>query len=35
MLKENDIPNVYIDAFSNDHMDDPFITVVSTIMAYV
>ncbi len=35
MLKENDIPNVYIDAFANDHIDDPFITVVSAIIAYV
>ena len=35
LLSEEKIPNVYIDAFSNDHVDDAFISVASAITAYV
>ncbi len=35
LLYEKEIPNVYINAFSNDHVDDAFIAVASAITAYV
>ena len=31
LLSENGIPNIYIDAFSNDYLDDAFISVISEI----
>ena len=34
LLSESNIPNVYIDAFANDYVDDAFITVVSAITNY-
>ena len=34
LLSENEIPNIYIDAFSNDYLDDAFISVVSAITNY-
>ncbi|MEK6735936.1 MAG: P-loop NTPase fold protein [Pseudomonadota bacterium] len=34
LLLENNVPNIYIDAFSNDYVDDAFISVVSAIMNY-
>ena len=34
LLSETDIPNLYIDAFSNDYVDDAFITVASGISRY-
>ena len=34
LLSEKDIPNIYIDAFSNDYLDDAFISVVSAITNY-
>ena len=34
LLSESNIPNIYIDAFSNDYVDDAFITVVSAITNY-
>ena len=34
LLSENSVPNIYIDAFSNDYVDDAFISVVSAIMNY-
>ncbi len=35
LLSNNEIPNVYINAFANDHVDDAFISVASAITAYV
>lgn len=34
LLSESDIPNIYIDAFSIDYVDDAFISVVSSILRY-
>ncbi len=34
LLSENNIPNIYIDAFSNDYVDDAFISVASAITNY-
>ncbi len=34
LLTESSIPNIYIDAFANDYVDDAFITVVSSITDY-
>nr|WP_282103389.1 P-loop NTPase fold protein [Halomonas getboli] len=34
LLSESNIPNLYIDAFANDHVDDAFITVASAITNY-
>ncbi len=34
LLSENKIPNIYIDAFANDYIDDAFISVASAITAY-
>ncbi|MDY0225466.1 MAG: P-loop NTPase fold protein [Desulfomicrobium apsheronum] len=34
LLSESDIPNIYIDAFSIDYVDDAFISVVSSILSY-
>lgn len=35
LLNEAGIPNIYIDAFANDYVDDAFITVASAITSYV
>ena len=35
LLKKNDIPCVYIDAFANDYIDDAFISVASSITSYI
>ncbi|ODT70822.1 MAG: hypothetical protein ABS69_15185 [Nitrosomonadales bacterium SCN 54-20] len=32
--KEHSIPNIYIDAFAHDYIDDPFIAIASTITNY-
>jgi len=34
LLSENGVPNLYIDAFSNDYVDDAFISVASAITNY-
>ncbi|MBU3655081.1 MAG: hypothetical protein FGM23_01805, partial [Alphaproteobacteria bacterium] len=34
LLNESAIPNIYIDAFANDHVDDAFISIVSAITHY-
>lgn len=34
LLSASDIPNLYIDAFANDYVDDAFITVASAITNY-
>ena len=34
LLSENGVPNIYIDAFSNDYVDDVFISVASAITNY-
>ncbi len=34
LLSEAKIPNIYIDAFSNDYVDDAFISVASAITSY-
>ncbi|MFC1360248.1 MAG: hypothetical protein G8D90_12210, partial [gamma proteobacterium symbiont of Clathrolucina costata] len=34
LLSESNIPNLYIDAFANDYIDDAFITVASAITNY-
>ena len=34
LLSENGVPNIYIDAFSNDYVDDAFISVASAITSY-
>ena len=34
MLKEKEVPNIYIDAFSNDFIDDAFLTIASAISNY-
>ena len=35
MLNQSEIPNIYIDAFANDYIDDAFITVASAITTYI
>jgi predicted KAP-like P-loop ATPase len=35
LLKQADIPNIYVDAFANDYVDDAFIAVASAITGYV
>ncbi len=35
ILKEDGIPNIYIDAFSNDYVDNAFISVASAINSYI
>lgn len=34
LLNEQNVPNIYIDAFSNDYVDDAFISVASAITIY-
>ncbi len=34
LLTEEDVPSIYIDAFSNDYIGDPFISVASAITAF-
>jgi len=34
LLAESGVPTIYIDAFSNDYLDDPFIAVASAITSY-
>ena len=34
LLDEEKVPNVYINAFANDYVNDPFISVVSAIIGY-
>mgnify|MGYP001033346793 CR=1 FL=1 len=34
LLNQSDIPNIYIDAFANDYIDDAFITIASAITSY-
>lgn len=33
-LKKQGVPSVYIDAFANDYLNEPFVCVVSSILAY-
>jgi len=35
MLTQADIPNIYIDSFANDYIDDAFIAVASAITTYI
>lgn len=35
MLDQSQVPNIYIDAFANDYIDDAFIAVASAITSYV
>ncbi|TOH85081.1 hypothetical protein, partial [Vibrio parahaemolyticus] len=35
LLNQNDVPNIYIDSFANDYVDDPFLSVASAITSYV
>lgn len=35
LLAEARIPSIYIDAFQNDYVDDPFISIASAITSYV
>lgn len=35
LLKEKDIPSIYIDAFQNDYTEDAFISIASAITSYV
>lgn len=35
LLSESNIPNIYIDAFANDYLDDAFISVASAITDFV
>lgn len=35
MLNQAEVPSIYIDAFSNDYIDDAFIAVASAITAYI
>lgn len=35
MLNQAEIPNIYIDAFANDYIDDAFIAVASAITTYI
>ncbi len=34
LLNQTGIPNIYIDAFANDYVDDAFISVASAITSY-
>jgi GTPase SAR1 family protein len=34
LLEDRSIPNIYIDAFEQDYVDDPFITIASNIATY-
>ncbi|SDW99378.1 KAP family P-loop NTPase fold protein [Nitrosomonas communis] len=34
LLSKADIPNIYIDAFANDYVDDAFVSIVSAIASY-
>lgn len=34
LLNQSAVPNIYIDAFANDHVDDAFISIVSAITHY-
>lgn len=34
LLNSNGIPNIYIDAFANDYIDDAFISIASSITSY-
>lgn len=34
MLDEHNVPNIYIDAFANDYIDDAFISIASAITGY-
>ncbi len=35
LLTQSGIPNIYIDSFANDYIDDPFIAVASEINTYI
>lgn len=35
LLEEKGIPNVYVDAFENDYVDDAFVALVSAIFTYI
>ena len=35
LLNESNIPNIYVDAFTNDYVDDAFISIASAITSYV
>jgi len=35
LLTNKDIPNIYIDAFANDYVDDAFISITSSITTYI
>ena len=35
MLTQSQVPNIYIDAFANDYIDDAFIAVASAITTYI
>lgn len=35
LLNESNIPNIYVDAFSNDYVDDVFISIASAITNYI
>lgn len=35
MLTQSDVPNIYIDSFANDYIDDAFIAVASAITTYI
>jgi len=35
MLNQAEVPNIYIDAFANDYIDDAFIAVASAITTYI
>jgi hypothetical protein len=35
MLTQADVPNIYIDSFANDYIDDAFIAVASAITTYI
>ncbi|WP_353572208.1 P-loop NTPase fold protein [Candidatus Albibeggiatoa sp. nov. BB20] len=34
LLEQKDVPNIYIDAFANDYVDDAFIAIASEITSY-
>ena len=34
LLNKSKIPNIYIDAFSHDYLDDPFLAIVNSIIDY-
>ncbi|MEW5248697.1 KAP family P-loop NTPase fold protein [Microbulbifer sp. 2201CG32-9] len=35
MLSKEKIPNIYIDAFASDYLDDPFITIAGAVNSYL